>query len=275
MATEDEFYKAATKQLRTNSSEDVQELKQRLKEMSGNLSNIAKEADNLVKLISISPDLKNIQSVTKRIQENEDLKKSLEEQITKLQAQIDQRKKTTINITKLKIIYKEFKDIYPRLPNQLKTKVSKLLIEAIISHIKKRENGGKLEILLRGDGYVREVWDKIKDSYKSGKLSDMIAKSGENVKRRGSISRYRHNWSPNCSIDRTFTIVALFPQKPIKEANTQKPRLDYKKLANEYQQLIDNGTCANRADAARYYGSKPGLGDESYEIIESNLIKKQ
>ena len=196
MATEDEFFKAIAKQLKTNSSDDVQELKQKLNEISGNLSSVTKEVDNLVKSIEISPDLKNILSVTKRIQENENLKKSLEEQIAKLQVQIDQRKKATINTTKLKSIYKEFKDIYPKLPNQLKAKVAKLLIEAIISHIKKRENGGKLEILLRGDGCIREVWDKIKDSYKSGKLSDMIAKSGGNVKRWGSISRYRYNWLP-------------------------------------------------------------------------------
>ena len=196
MATEDEFLKAIAKQLKINSSDEIHELKQKLKEMSGNLSNVTREVDNLVKAISISFNLKNIQSVTKSIQDNEDLKKSLEEQIIKLQAQINQREKTTVNTTILKGIYQEFKEIYPKLPNQLKAKVSSLLIESIISHIKKREKGCKLEILLRGDGYIKEVWDKIRDAYKFGKLSDMIAESAVNVKRRGSVSSYRYNWLP-------------------------------------------------------------------------------
>jgi hypothetical protein len=84
------------------------------------------------------------------------------------------------------------------------------------------------------------------------------------------------DFSPNCSIDRTFSVTFKFKEKPLKK---QKARRIYRNpiyLAREYQKMIETGKAKNQSDLARKLGISRARANQILKLLklDEGLLKE-
>ena len=156
-----------------------------------------------------------------------------------------------------------------------KKRLNHLIFTEIKSFYKTGDEDGIIEICLRGDGYLEKKWSEIKNanSKPTVRTSDIFG-SARSSKVRFTLSiklpiiiknsRINHKGiflnpyklsgylkiSNNClfRLTKYFLIEESFIPRPIRK------KIDRKKLAIEYNNLLRNGTYKNKAEIAKVFG---------------------
>ncbi len=168
LASDKEFFRAAVRQMRSNSSGEIESIKQQQKDLTHNLGQIKKELENLVNFVSQNTELEESESFVIKIKEREETKRQLEEKLTSINREIERMEKQRINETELRKVFREFNQIYQTLPFERKRRLNHLFIVEIISYLKRKENNGLLEFHIRGDGTLTTAWNDLVNQINSG-----------------------------------------------------------------------------------------------------------
>jgi site-specific DNA recombinase len=168
LASDKEFFKAAIQQMKTNTSDDLEEKLDKKGGLVHNLREINKELENLVNFVAQNPEVANTATFLSKIKEREEAKAALEGTITKLSLDIERIQRQSVNETKLRMVFKEFNQIYETLTPSVQRRLNHLFIAEIRSHLKRGEDSGLLEFHIRGDGSITAGWEELVNQISSG-----------------------------------------------------------------------------------------------------------
>ena len=161
ISRDSDFFDAMFNQLSDNSKVDLKREEEELDILITNRARIDRELKNLTARIADDDRLSGSKSITDHILKLEEDKYSLSEKIKSKEKNIEQLKTKKIGKRELQGIFKDFNSLYRELEPATKRRMNQLLISEIKSHIKKGENDGMVEILIRSDGSLKRAWKDI------------------------------------------------------------------------------------------------------------------
>ena len=158
-------------QLGFNEIEELKKLRADRNLLISNAKKIKSEIDNIVNFVS-KGNLKDVSSISNKLEELELQKLSIEESIRKVDNEISIIKNTSIDKSDLKDIFRDMGKFFDSATDEEKKYMIKTVIREISIKLGKKQDKGDIEIHFRGDGKIKKEWvnrtvnpDKIVSSY--------------------------------------------------------------------------------------------------------------
>jgi hypothetical protein len=156
---DDTCFDAVFKQISVNDNIELQELKKKRDELSGNVSRVAKEIDNLTRAMSGGISEASRQAVYSRLDHTTASKAAIDGELASIKVKIEMIEEQSISKAALKKRYSEFAEVFEELPKEKKRKLVQTIIKEISCQVKKREDKGQIRISFWGDGTILKDWD--------------------------------------------------------------------------------------------------------------------
>lgn len=280
-ASDEEFFEAILKQLKGNAHVSLEEKRKLRSELALNQSSMKKQLNNLATNLTLM-ELKSDEVVEYKAK-SDSLKMqatALDTRLRALDQDVNALETQQINKTELHSVFQDFGAVYANAPQDVKRKLLKVIIEEIRCTVKRGQKTGEITFKLRGDGSVKKNWNEAKETKEdsstpsSGGLSPHVAWLPVNRRftnsttitlpivaktRKFGEQRMAVDFSrladflplPEIAVNRLRAVFEILDKDRIKK---NKERLNLPLLAQQYQELLTNGTCNNLSDIARHFG---------------------
>ncbi|MHB1049325.1 MAG: recombinase family protein [Bacteroidota bacterium] len=156
------FFDAITSQVKNNSSDELIEIEENRKTLSGNLSSIVKKIGNLMENFSDAVVEKSARrKLMEMLADLEKQKVDIESAISELDVRAHEIEESKFDKQVLNQILKDFEDLYKGASIEEKRLMLKTVVSDIKLSAKRGEKDGTLEFKLRGNKSVLKRWDEV------------------------------------------------------------------------------------------------------------------
>ena len=162
LADDSELLTAVARQVSGNSETDTDRIKDDLGNLKTYLSKLTKQVETLVLQQSTNDTLRSSEVFTNTVQELEGKRRELQDQIRLRQRELDTIASDKTDPHELRRILSDFTLLHSKLEKNEKRRLNHLLFSGIISHLRRQQTGGDIEIRIRADGVMKKTWEDLK-----------------------------------------------------------------------------------------------------------------
>jgi site-specific DNA recombinase len=158
-----ELMASIVRQMEGNSGQDVQKLKDEVRQLNTNFGKARGKMKNLLLRASEVTVLRNSDVFKKDVLELEEQMKDIKEQVRVRERQLEKVSLQSVDGEILRDVMSKFLQIFPAMEKEQKRRLNQVIFASITSYFERGKTDGHLDFHIRGNGTLQKTWEDMKN----------------------------------------------------------------------------------------------------------------